>query len=351
MTGSANPPIGTPTYVPYSNNMNQPSPGEDQLIDKIVEALHRNNEWAFKRYQHAVRDAHAKSHGLLYGELTVYDGLDPHLSQGLFKTPASKTPATYPVVARLSSTHPVIVSDQIRGVRAIAIKVIGVQGVRVPDTGLPGEPATTQDFVLVNRARFPFANARSYHTWGMPLASVLARSPELLLKLFTESLAAVQSVLHPFGISLPFALALFATPNTHILGETFYSAAPLRYGDYIAKISLAPLSESVTDLHGRRVPCKRGYDAITDMVTEFFRSKSAEYEVRAQLCTNLKTMPIDNAAVKWPEPGAKRTPPESVSPYCGVAKITFPIQDAGTPARRVYADDVLSFNSWRAQDS
>ena len=50
-------------------------------------------------------------------------------------------------------------------------------------------------------------------------------------------------------------------------------------------------------------------------------------------------MPIEDAKVPWPE---------SDSPYIGVAKITFPVQNADSPERRAYADDVLSFNSWRS---
>jgi hypothetical protein len=43
--------------------------------------------------------------------------------------------------------------------------------------------------------------------------------------------------------------------------------------------------------------------------------------------------------------GAGRFPP------CGVAKITFTIQDAGNIYRRVYADAVRSFTSWRALEA
>jgi hypothetical protein len=49
------------------------------LADKIVEALGRNNEAAYRKYKHGVRDAHAKSHGVLRGELSVYPELASHL--------------------------------------------------------------------------------------------------------------------------------------------------------------------------------------------------------------------------------------------------------------------------------
>jgi hypothetical protein len=134
-------------------------------------------------------------------------------------------------------------------------------------------------------------------------------------------------------------LAVFTPPNTQILGDIFYSSAPLRYGDYVAKLSVVPLSNSVTSLQDQPVPRAAGSDADRDEVVEFFRHNSAEYELRVQLCTDVKTMPIENARVQWPE---------SASPYVGVAKITYPVQDAYSPERQVFGDDVLSFNSWRA---
>jgi hypothetical protein len=329
VTNSAQSPNAHRAYLRYSDNVEQPLPDEEELIGEVVEALHRNNEWAFKKYQHAIRDAHAKSHGCLRGELTVYPDLPEYLRQGLFAIPA-----TYPVIARVSSTHPAIRSDQIRGIRAIAIKVLGVQGPRV----LPDDTANTQDFVLVNHSEFPYADVRAYRTKGMRAAKMLARAPGWLLWLGTELLAAVARVLAPFGVKLPMEIALFTAANTHILGQTFHSAAPLRYGDYIAKVSLAPLSASVTRLQGQRVPLTAGFDAHRDSLVNFFNSNSAEYEVRAQLCTDAAAMPIEDATKAWSE---------SVSPPIGVAKVTFGIQDAGTPERRVFADDVLSFNSWR----
>lgn len=325
MTDSAGSANARRTYVPYSDDLERERPDEDELVGKIVKALHRNNEWAFKKYKHAIRDAHAKSHGILRGELSVYPDLPDHLRQGLFATPA-----THPVIARLSSTFGAIRSDQLRGVHGLGIKVLGVHGPRA----LPDDQATTQDFVLVTHREFPFADVHAYYVKGMPLAWLLARVPDTALRLTSDLLGTAGKVL-----SLPPALALFTQPNTHILGVTFYSSAPLRYGDYVAKVCLVPLSDSVKALEGVLVPRDAGPDANRNMVVEFFESNSAEYELRVQLCTDLETMPIEDATVAWPE---------SASPYQGVAKITYPVQNAYSAERRAFGDDVLSFNSWRA---
>ncbi len=323
-----NPATPSQTYVEYREDLEQPAPDEEDFITKIVNSLHRNNEWAFKKYKHGIRDAHAKSHGILRGELQVYPELAPQLCQGLFAAPK-----TYPVIARVSSTHPALRPDKIRGIRAMAIKVLDVEGERLSPDGVH-----TQDFVLVNHPDFPYADARDYHKKGMPAARVLSRSPDTALWVVTEALAKVQRLLNVFGRGLPAALALFTGPNNLILGETFHSAAPLRYGKYVAKLSLVPYSKSVRRLQNRPLPRNLGPDAHREMITDFFNLNNAEYEVRAQLCTNTEEMPIEDATVHWSE---------TASPPQGIAKITFPVQHSDGVYRRAFGDDVLSFNSWR----
>ena len=132
-------------------------------------------------------------------------------------------------------------------------------------------------------------------------------------------------------------MAIFTEANTHTLGQTFYTAAPLQYGEYVAKLSVAPLSPSVVAL--KKVTVGKTPSAHTEAVVDFLKNNSAEYELCAQLCTDKKTMPIEDASVLWSE---------DESPYVRVAKITYPMQDAYSNARQVYGDDVLEFNSWRA---
>ena len=76
---------------------------------------------------------------------------------------------------------------------------------------------------------------------------------------------------------------------------------------------------------------------MRDLVVEHFRDQGAEYQLRAQLCADLDKMPVEDAAVLWPE---------ELSPHQPIATLRIPPQDAYSPARRVYGDDVLSFNPW-----
>jgi hypothetical protein len=61
----------------------------------------------------------------------------------------------------------------------------------------------------------------------------------------------------------------------------------------------------------------------------------AAYEVRVQLGTDLESMLGKDAAINWPL---------DQSSYQVVGKLVLPAQDAFCPARRVFADDVLTFN-------
>ena len=58
-----------------------------------------------------------------------------------------------------------------------------------------------------------------------------------------------------------------------------------------------------------------------------------------QLCTNLDTMPIEDASVTWPE---------TESPYLSVARLHMPAQDAWRADRIELVDERMSFSAWHA---
>lgn len=144
------------------------------------------------------------------GELRVLPDLPEHLRQGIFATPT-----TYPIIVRLSNTSGAIRSDQVRGVRGLAIKVLGVQGPRV----LPDDDATTQDFVFVDHAEFPFKDVYDYSCKGMLFAWGLARTPDPVLLAGEALLHGAKRVLSLFGAMLPYSVWLFPVANTQTLGR------------------------------------------------------------------------------------------------------------------------------------
>lgn len=319
-------------YVLWEPEMENTPPGEAEVVAAMVKILRMNNEHAYEKYKRGIRDAHAKSHAILRGELEVHADLPEELAQGLFAQPR-----IYPIIARLSSTSGAIRTDQMRGVRGLGIKVIGVDP--TAERALPDDTAVTQDFIMVTHREFLFADAKDYLTKGMPTAVLLARISDPVLAFAERALAQIDTrILARIGRPLPETLRVFIKENTHILGDTFYTSAPLRYGKYVAKMLYAPSSAEVRALAGQPTPDYRGVNALQDMAVDFFDSHSAEYELRVQLCTNIDRMPIDNATTAWSE---------EESPHRTVATIRFPRQDPYTPERRAYGDNVLSFNSWR----
>ncbi|WP_448423781.1 catalase family protein [Mycolicibacterium porcinum] len=315
--------------VPYSPELEQPRADEAEDIEKIVEALHKNNERAYKKFKHGLRDAHAKSHAILRGELIVNPDLPEVLAQGIFAAQRS-----YPVIARISTTSGVLRSDKNRGVRGLGIKAIGVHGERAMKDP-QDQQNVTQDFVLVTHEEFLFADAHAYRTLGMLSATLLARLSDNAMWAVSELLGALKKIRLP----IPENLAVFAAPNRPILGETFFSSAPIRFGDYVARFKYEPTSPEVKALADQTLPRNPGQDEHRDLIMAFFEKNSAEYTFSVQLCLDTKTMPIEDATKRWE------------SPYLPVAKVVFPRQNPYSVLRRAYGDDVLSFNSWRGLEA
>jgi len=317
--------MGDLNYLRYSSSIEHIQPDETELIEKIVASMGRVNRKIFDKHRHAVRDAHAKSHGILKGEFEVYPDLPLHLRQGIFAMPKR-----YPVIVRLSTAPGDLQSDRMPALYGMAMKVLGVIGNKV----LSEDEAHNQDFLMVNHPVMPFGNVAAYWAFQQMMEK-LAESPSEIRPAAAEKPSDAAGVADT-GEALPASLrAVAAVPYSHILGETFHSMAALRFGSYVAKLSAAPLSEPVRSLTGTPVPDEDS--AVRDLVVDFFRNHSAEYELRAQLLTDLQQMPVEDASVLWPE---------RLSPHQPVGKLTFPAQNPYSPERRVYGDDVLSFNPW-----
>ena len=315
-------------YVKYTPNIEVKQPNEDEQIDKIVEMMHAANVKAFDKHRHGIRDAHAKQHGTVVGTLEIPE-LPEHLAQGLFAKPGS-----YPVVIRFSSAPGELKDDSVPVPHGMAVKVIGVPGKKIlPDQ----QDEVTQDFLMVTMPVIPFGDVEQY----LKMQNVVAlqdSTSEEGQRAFAALARGGQKVLGLLGISDP-TLDGIAAENEHLLGQTYHTMAAIRYGDYIAKISAAPLSPEVKALEGQILDTKKSPSAQRDALVEFFHKHGAEYQLRAQLCTDLEKMPIEDASVEWDE---------KLSPQQPIGRLIIPQQEAYSPARRVFSDDKLSFNPWHA---
>lgn len=200
-------------YVLYNENVEVQQQDEQEIMQKIVDSMARVNKLMYEKYRHAIRDAHAKSHGILKGELQIYDNLPEHLSQGIFRNPK-----TYPVIVRFSTAQSSIVPDKMSAFRGMAIKIIGVEGEKLlPELA----DAVTQDFLLVNYPIIPTVTIKEYLKMQEGLESQ-AQNGEFVQK----AAVGVQNVLAAVGLADD--TNHLNAPGRHILGDTYFSMAALR---------------------------------------------------------------------------------------------------------------------------
>lgn len=316
------------SWIEYHDGIETLQPDEGLLIEEIVASMGRQHGKVFDRHRHAMRDAHAKVHGVLKGTLSVLADLPETLEQGIFQRGRE-----YAVFARLSSAPGDIHPDSVRSLKGLALKVFGVDGARLP---FGTEPGVNQDFLFANLPILPFGDVKSYLEMQRKLEEA-APHPDAARSVIPDLASTAAAALHALGIQNR-TLEIIGASAHHVLGETFHTMGALRFGRYVAKLSLAPLSDSVTLLTGQAVDASEHDSAYRDLVVAFFQQQSATYQLRAQICTDLARMPVEDAAVEWSS---------GLSPHLPVATLRFPSQDAYSPARRVYADEVLSFNPWQ----
>lgn len=86
-------------------------------------------------------------------------------------------------------------------------------------------------------------------------------------------------------------------PPIHILAGTYYTQVPLRYGDSVAKVCVAPASEKLEALKDGHHDIHSNFSALRDAVVDFFRENAAEVELRTQFCTDVEMMPVEDASI------------------------------------------------------
>ena len=315
-----------PDPVRYSPDVEQVSPGEDGTIAQINETFDTILTKVAEDSGHAVRSVHAKAHGILEGTLTVLPGLAPELAQGLFAKAGE-----HKVFMRLSTNAGDILPDAISLPRGLALKVLDVEGER-----LPGAEGTTQNFIMVNGKVFQAKTADKFLGSLKMLAGTTDRAEGLKVAASTV-LRGVNKVLEAVGIESTTVASLGGAPNADPLGETYYSVTPFRYGDHVAKFSVAPVAPALTALTGREIDASGRPDAIRETVRSEMEGIEGEWEFRVQLCRDLERQPVEDPTVEWDEDDA---------PFQRVATIRVRPQDSWDPARVQAVDEEMRFGVW-----
>ncbi len=323
-------------YLHYTPDLEVVPQDESITIDEISRTMQHITRKMASHYRHAYRPVHAKSHGVLVGTFEVLPNLPPELAQGLFAAPA-----TYPVIFRFSTNPGDLLADNVSSPRGLALKVLNVPGDQLP-SNLGG---TTQDFVCVNANAFSAPDPAGFLK-GLKLLDKTLDIPEPVKHAVSVTAQAANAVLK--AVHIPSAtLEGFGASATHILGESFSTVAPLRYGAYVAKIGFAPASDNLKALTGKHVDLGAGYNALEDLIKHFFRHETAVWDVKVQLALAepgiaedaKKSFPIEKADTVWPE---------EESPWQTVARITVLPQDSYSDPRQLVVDEQLSFTPWHA---
>lgn len=314
------------TPLPFDPAFEQVPDDEAQTIAGLIEAMREITETTYADGGHAIRSVHAKSHGLLKGELEVLPDLPAELAQGAFAQPGRM-----PVVMRFSTNPGDILDDKVSTPRGLAIKLIGVEGER-----LPNSEGLTQDFVMVNAPSFMVPTPKAFLSSVKLIAKTTDRAPRAKQAL-SAVLRGAESLLEKVGGESATLKGMGGHPTTNLLGETFYSVVPVLWGRYYAKLSVVPVSPELKALTDRNVDLSDKPNGLREAINEHFAQHGGTWEVRVQLATDTDKMPIEDASVVWPE---------DASPYVTVARIEVQPQTAWSEARAAVVDDEMAFSPW-----
>lgn len=314
-------PTGRPAYVRYGPGVEVVEPGEAELFRRIAAVMIRAREHTAARYGRPVRASHLKALGLVRGTLTVAADLPPELAQGLFAAPGR-----YDAVVRLSHVPAEFLDD--RGAstpRGMAVKLFGVTGPMLPGH----EGRGTQDLVLDTGDAFNMPDAHAFLAaiTATETAAFLPEAAKAAVSAASRGLNRAVRALGGDSLNLDF----YGHPRLHPLGEAYYSQAPIRWGDHVAKLAAFPVHAPDPAVGVPDAP-----DGLRDAVAGWLGAHHAEYRIAAQLCTDLRRTPVEDAHVRWPE---------AESPYREVGRLVLPRQDAWDEARE-RAADALSFTPW-----
>lgn len=309
-------------YLRYKPEIEQPDADEQETIDGIIRGMTQQSETVEKRENHAVRASHAKSSACVIGEMIVADGLPGELAQGLFAHAGA-----YPVAVRFAQGPGETLGDRVSTHRGMAIKVFGATGEK-----LLGHDTDIQDFVLATGPTFPSGTAKGFLRDG----SVIGKSaglPEGVKSAVSATMRNFNRLLHAVGSESPLA-DFFGHPFGHPLADAYYSQAPIRWDDYVAKVAAFPASAEQAGLADWRLDPHEDESGFRHATVAFFGEHDVVFELRAQLRTNEATQPIEDASVEWPT---------EESEYRTIATIRLSKQNAYGPDRVRYFDEAITF--------
>jgi len=289
----------------------RPRPDEEAWLDSIVETFKQQMSGLWKPGGFE-RGGNTKTHGIVRAELIVHEDLPANLRHGIFATNRS-----YPAWVRFSGPGPYVTPDiDDVGFMSISVKLMDVPGPKLMD-----EEQHTQDMFGISTPTFvtpdTYANAH-LQKWSLKNASLFHfvnfKRPHLLDFIMQ-------------GLWIKTQSSPFEAP--------YFSCVPYLLGDGQAmQYSFWPVSKRKTPIP--RLPLRPPDDYLRAAMVKALDEGDVEIELRVQLQTDPHLMPIENAAVLWPE---------RLSPRVPVATLHIPRQKFDSPEQIAFARR-LSYNPW-----
>jgi hypothetical protein len=286
-------------------------PGEAEALDKIIRDMgeYMRRRWRPGEYE---RGGNTKTHGLVKAEVTIRSDIPPGLRQGIFREPRR-----YPAWIRFSGPGPDTPPDiDDVGFQSMSIKLMDVPGPKLLE-----DEKHTQDLLGVCTPTFvtPHVVANSYvHEQS------LRRTP--LVYFFHPKRHHILDFLMQ---------ALWNETQTSPLECQYYSCVPYLLGAGRAmQYSMRP--RETTRSRIPYLPRRPPDHYLRDNMAATLAERDAVFDLLIQLQTDAHAMPLENAAVRWPQ---------RLSPYVPVAEIRIPKQRFDSPAQLRFAAS-LSFTPW-----
>jgi hypothetical protein len=324
------------TYARFKDFTEVNSPSYEADLKSFLREMEGDVRSSIKTEARAVRQAHAKSYGLLRAKVAVVDGLAPEYSQGIFARSAE-----YEAVVRFSNGLAHVRPDAMLGTGCgMGLKMFGVQG---PSLLEDERDAGTFDYAFINAPIFFCNTIRDYRHVGfksLPDALVDPVGRRAWLHQFLTDSGTLPPEQWLWDELLAF-LSNLHIPWQNLLSYTYWSMGAVRHGDYIAKLRFRPTASSMAQIRHREVNPTTTREPFRETLVSEAGERNHSFELQVQLCTDPARMPVQNTSIEWKE---------ELSPFVTGALITIPSQDISQPAN-LEAADKTSIMAWRVREA
>jgi hypothetical protein len=286
-------------------------PGEEQFVDSIVRSFTQQMRdlWKPGGFE---RGGNTKTQGIVRGEFIVHDDIPAHMKRGIYAKPQRLR-----AWVRFSGPGPYITPDiEDVGFMSISIKLMGVPGKKLMD-----DEQHTLDMFGVSTPTFVTPDVKA--NAALQIESVKNAQIFYFVNL-RES--------HVLDLIMQ---SLFIKTQSSPLEAPYFSCVPYLLGEGQAmQYSVWPKSTKRTPIP--RLPLRPPDDYLRAAMVSALNAGDVDLELRVQRQTDPHRMPIENAAVLWPE---------RLSPRVPVATLRIPRQKFDSPAQMEFAKR-LSYNPW-----